>query len=262
MIANMSHQNLNGSYSQPYSNLPSTRYQYNGRIPDLHIDTVPAEPWQPSQRPRSAQDVRIRRPSSSGSANTARNTQQLRDSNHMIYSQGFSPVDGGIGFDLSKDSSFLDPNYVPHYYDANASRMPETAWSPFNLRNPQSSGSHGPPSQVNTNFRFSYGPKSDIGSQASPSDEGYFSHNTRSVISNDPDCVNQELPASFLSNMDGMNVECVTSEAPTMSRMPSDQLSLVSSRSGKSKKAYRCPQCSEILKCHSEFKCVGDIIAR
>ena len=74
--------------------------------------------------------------------------------------------------------------------------------------------------------------------------------------------VNQELPAGLLSNMDGMNVESVTSEAPTMSRMPSDQLSLVSSRSGKSKKVYHCPQCSEILKCNSEFKCVGNIIAR
>ncbi|CAN9346529.1 unnamed protein product [Alternaria alternata] len=118
--------------------------------------------------------------------------------------------------------------------------MPEPAWSPFNLRNPQSSGSHGPPRQLNTNFRLSYGPKSDIGSQASPSDEGYFSHNTRSVVSNDPDYVNQELPAGLLSNMDGMNVESVTSEAPTMSRMPSDQLSLVSSRSGKSKKVSIC----------------------
>jgi hypothetical protein len=62
IVGNSSQQNLNKGASQPYSNLLPTRYQYNGRIPDLHIDTVPAESWQPSQWPRSEQDVRIRKP--------------------------------------------------------------------------------------------------------------------------------------------------------------------------------------------------------
>ncbi|KAL1794987.1 hypothetical protein ACET3X_006803 [Alternaria dauci] len=254
MIANMSHHNPNRACSQPYSDLSATRYQYNGQIPDLHIDIVPVEPWQSSQRPQLLQDVRNRRLSSPGSANNTTHTTHSRDPNHMNYSQEFSPLDGGIGFEMPRESSFLDPNYVPHYYNASASRMPEPAWSPFNLRNPQSGVSHGPQRQPYTNFRFSHGPKSDIGSQASPSDEGYFSHNTQSVMSNEPDCVDHELPANFLSNMDGMHVESVTSEAPTMSRMPSDQQSLVSSRSNKSKKAYHCPKCPVMLKCNSEFK--------
>lgn len=258
----MSHHNPNGGYRRPYINLSESRYQCNSQIPYLHIETVPAEPWQSSRRPRSAQDGRSRRPSSPASVNTVGNIPHLRGLNRMNYPQNLSPVDSGIGFDMPRDPSLLDPHYVPPYYDASPSRAPEPAWSPFNLRNPQAGGSHGPLRQPNMDFRFTGGPRSDVDSQALLSDEGYFSRNTQSVMSNEPAHVNQELPANFMSNINNMRVESVASEAPTMSRMPSDQRSFVSSRSGKSRKEHTCPLCQEVLKCNSEFKFVCGIITR
>jgi hypothetical protein len=257
----MSHNDPNGGYRQSYINPPANGHHYNGQIPKLRIDPVHTEPWLFSQRPRSAQDVRSQRPSSSAHVNTPRNIPHPGGSSRINYPQAnLSPVDSSMGFNVSRDFSLFDPTYNPAYYDANARRGPEPAWSPYNLRIPQSGGICEPSRQSNIDFHFTRGPKSDIGSQASPSDEGYFSRNTMSVMSNEPDLVNQELPANFMSTLHNMNVESVPSEAPTMSRMPSDQLSRVSSRSGKSKKTHKCTRCSEVLKCRSEFKCVCGII--
>jgi hypothetical protein len=255
MIANMSQHNQNAGYQQSY-NIPTPNQYYGGQIPVLHIDAVQPQQGTFPQRPQSTQHVRSQRSSSSASLHT-------RGFDRMSHrATNLSPLDNAIGPQLPRGFDLLDPDYARSYHGSNAGRAPEPAWSPYNLRQSQSSGAHGLSPQSSANFRSPWGPGSDIGSQALASDEGYFSGNTRSVISNEPDHVNQELSASFMSNVNNMHVGSVASEAPTMSRVPSDQRSHLSRSSARSKRDFPCLECSEVLKCKSEFKCVCGITIR
>ncbi len=262
MIADMSHHNPIEGYQQSYVD-PSHQYHYRGQIPELQIDNVQTQPWSFPQRPRSTQNVRSRRASPAASLYTTNTALHPRGLNRTNYHRAnLSPLDSVAGSHMHRDFDLLDPAYVAPYYDTTASRGPEPAWSPYNLRASQLGNTHGLSDQSNVNFQFPCGPTSDVDSQAVPSDEGYGSRNTKSVMSNDPEHINQELPASLMSHIGNMRVESVASEAPTMSRMPSDQRSHVSSHSGRSRKELPCPECSDILKCNSEYKCVCGIIVR
>ena len=264
MIANMSLHNQNGDCQQSY-NIPVPSQYYGRQIPALHIDPVQTQQGMFSQLPRSAHSVRSQRSSSSASLHAPRTASHTRGFDRMNHLQtNLSLFDNGIGSHMPRDFDLLDPRYARPYHGPTAGRGPEPAWSPYNMRLSQSGSSHDLSPRSNVNFQFPWSPGSDVDSQALPSDEGYVSRNTKSVISNDPDHLHQELSASFMSDINNMNVESATSEAPTMSRMPSDQRSHVSSRSGRSrsKKDFPCYECSEVLKCNSEFKCVCGITIR
>lgn len=99
---------------------------------------------------------------------------------------------------------------------------------------------------------------SDIDSVVAPrSDSGYCTHPAQSVISNEPERVDHDMPHGILQ-IDSLNVGSRTSESVDLStNLQSDQVSQYSGRSAsQSKSAQRCPRCHEVSKCPSDFKYV------
>jgi hypothetical protein len=252
----MSHPN--GSFQTSFNfTVDHDQYPYNGQVPQLNINTIQqAEQW-PSQRPRSVQGLRNQTPSPSGSTYTTRTAPNSSSSDRRVYHHtSNSPVHHGLGRNVASDLSFLTPDY--RGYDPIARQMQEQSWSVYNPRSSDASGTRSSSRQSNVNYRRYHGPRSDVDSQVLPSDEGYVSQMIdQSVLSNEPDYVNQELPARILMQVSNMNVESAGSEPPARSRLPSDQrshTSHVSSRSGKSSKPTQCPKCGEVSKCNSDHK--------
>jgi hypothetical protein len=98
----------------------------------------------------------------------------------------------------------------------------------------------------------------DIESVVGPrSDSGYFTHAApHSVISNEPERVDQELPPGMFE-MPNLNVSSATSESTEYIPPPSDQASVYSGRSqNQSKSIYVCSKCKEVSKCPSDYKYV------
>jgi hypothetical protein len=251
MIARMSHQSQNGDFQHLFSISPN-QYSYNGPIPQLNFDIT--QQGVPTHRPRSSQTVRNSAPSPSLSVYTTRTAPNLRHSNRtQCYSTGLSPTGHGTHLETADDLS-LTPEYLPRGYDGN-----ERPWSLYNTRSSNPSGFRSPFGQSTGNYGQFRGPGSNVDSHVPPSDEGYGSQVTRSMLSNEPDCTNQDVPSIVLKRIDDMNVQAPTSEAPSMSRRPSDQRSQVSGRSGKSNKSMiQClfPGCEEKSRCNSDHKYV------
>jgi hypothetical protein len=252
----MSHPN--GSYQTSFNfTVDHDQYPYNCQVPQLTINTIQqAQQW-PSQRPRSVQGLRNQTPSPSGSAHTTRTALSSRSSDRKVYHHTSNlPIHHGVERSVASDLSFLTPGY--RSYDPIARQMQEQSWSVYNPRSSDTNGVRSSSRQSNVNCRRYHGPGSDVDSQVLPSDEGYVSQRTdQSVFSNEPDHLNQELPATILTRVGNMHVEPVASEPPARSRLPSDQrshTSHVSSRSGKSSKITQCPECGEISKCNSDHK--------
>jgi hypothetical protein len=127
------------------------------------------------------------------------------------------------------------------------------------MRSSNPIGFRSPFGQPTVDYQQFRGPGSNVDSHISPSDEGYSSQMAHSILSNEPDRTNQEVPSIMLNQVDAMNVQAPASEAPSMSRRLSDQRSQFSGRSGKSNKStFPCPipDCAEISKCKSDHKYV------
>ncbi|KAF1959317.1 hypothetical protein CC80DRAFT_545688 [Byssothecium circinans] len=162
------------------------------------------------------------------------------------------------------------------------SNMHDEPWSSVRMRNPtlpSNTGGH-PSAYARTDVNYgSYrepggGSTSDIDSGAPQSDSGYFTHQAHSVRSNEPERVNQELPASMTFGVHSLNVNTqigstmstATSSEPTeVVYLQSDQASQYSGRSagrspshghasGQGRNSFKCPRCKEVSKCPSDFK--------
>jgi hypothetical protein len=254
VVAKMSHPN--GSFQPSFNyTIDHDQYPYNGEVPQLNINTTRQTQQWPSQRPRSVQELRTQAPSPSGSVHTTRTAPNSRLSDRRGHHQNSrSPVHHVNERNVTTDLSYLTPEY--RGYDPLARHMQEPSWSVYNPRSSNTSGIHSPSRQSNASYRR-YGPGSDVDSQVLPSDEGYGSFMTQSILSNEPSQVGHELSASVSNPLANMNLEPVAIEAPVRSRLPSEQrshTSHVSSRSGKSSKPIACPECSEVSKCNSDFK--------
>jgi hypothetical protein len=105
---------------------------------------------------------------------------------------------------------------------------------------------------------YRQGPCSDIGSHVSPSDSGYQTLPTQSVLSIEPGRVDQELSLEVMDRARNLTVEYSPTGSQAMARRASDQgsVSQRSTRSGNPRQQFPCPEpdCTTILKCQSEFK--------
>ncbi|KAF1837483.1 hypothetical protein BDW02DRAFT_491271 [Decorospora gaudefroyi] len=229
------------------------QYPYDGQIPQLNLN--PAQQWMPSPRPRSAQGLRNQAPSPSGSIQTTRTAPNIRRSDGMSYLQmRRSPVHHGLGPIMPSNLSLLTPYY--RGYDPIARQMQDQSWTPYNMRTSNNNEDRSLSRQSDMNYRRHSGPGSDVDSQVLPSDEGYHSQmTTQSLLSNEPGRPSQDLSTDMLVGMGNMNVvETVPSEGTVMSRMPSDQRSQLSGRSGKSSKTTQCHVCGETSTCNSNYR--------
>jgi hypothetical protein len=254
----MSHYYTGRSHQRPLDpTLNHVQHQYNGQVPRLHISTVEqAQQWNPSQRPRSVQDMREQVYSPAISVHTTKTTPDTLLHGRMVYHQpDLSPTNNNVGLSLQSGSSMLSSSYLSPTFNPTAR---EDSWSLFNLRSTDNKRArHSSHQSKNELPHYGHAESGEKGVLLS--DEGYFSVETsQSVIGNEPDRISQGLPADFYNQIEAMNVDCVGSSATAVSRAPSDQRSRVSStRSRKStSKWIECSHsgCNETFKCKSEHK--------
>lgn len=81
---------------------------------------------------------------------------------------------------------------------------------------------------------------------------------THSVISNEPECTNQELPRNVPFHFASMEIASAPSETPEMMRTQSGQVSNYNLQSSVRGKHMKCdlPECDQEFKCKSDHKCV------
>ena len=246
----MSQPNPNQTYQQPFITL-NDQYPYQTHPPQLQINTAPQTyRWQPLPQPRGLQDERNQVHSRFGPIPNQRVAVNSGSLNNVDYFQMKpSPTASGASFGVGGGPSLLSPYDYDH--------MNEESWNPWNRRGSGANRARFPSHQSNMGYRTHHRPESDVDSQVLPSDEGYSSHiATQSVFSNETGRPGSELAAPLMEQLNGMNVG---SEPPAKSRIPSDQGSRISIRSGRSKKNLKCPYCPEVLKCNSDYKCVCSI---
>lgn len=146
-------------------------------------------------------------------------------------------------------------NPITLFYNQN-----EEPWNQFGMRNVQDSTAQNNFLQTQVyHGQHHRGPCSDAGSNVPVSDSGYYTHQTPSVLSNEPGNTHQELPAGLLDRTRHLNVDRSPTGSQPMTRRPSDQRSVLShhsSRSGRNKQVFPCrePGCSEVSKSASEQK--------
>lgn len=223
-----------------------SQYAYDNQVPQVppQLSVNTTQPW-PSRRGQN------QIPSPSTSIRTSRTAPDPRPySRSSIHEATRSPVD-----------PFLAPAYVSrnNNYNPIARQLLDQPWSAGNLRSSSASGSRNSLSPSNVpygSYRGHMGPGSDIESNLVPSDSGYHSQAPPSVFSNEAGRNSQDLHPGLTLQVGKMNVESLPSESPARERLHSDQISQRSSRSGLSAKQLPCPECHEVLKCKSEYKCV------
>jgi hypothetical protein len=138
----------------------------------------------------------------------------------------------------------------------------EGPWNQFGMRNRQDSTTQNNFLQTQAyHGQHRQGPCSDNGSNVPASDSGYYTHQTPSVMSNEPRHIHQDLPSGLLDQTKNLNVDRSPTGSQPMVRRPSDQRSVLShhsSRSGGHKQLFPCcePGCEEVSKCASEHKYV------
>ena len=176
------------------------------------------------------------------------------------------PRDGGMDQALSNISLLAPPqpprsrvaldivsniNPFDRFYNHDA------PWSALNPRT--SSGAIARPytSQPGLSYEIREGHGSEIESVSHRSDSGYRSYYPQSVMSNDPEHV-EDLPAEMTQLVGNLNVHSASSEPKDMFRVAStDQTSQYSGRSTNQGKAeFVCDHCTEKSKCKSDHKCV------
>lgn len=103
-------------------------------------------------------------------------------------------------------------------------------------------------------------PCSDIGSNVPASDSGYYTHQTRSVLSGEPGRPQLELSLDLMNRTRNLNVDCSPTESQPMARKLSSHgsVSQYSVRSASQKQPIPCPElgCSVVSNCPSEHKYV------
>lgn len=108
--------------------------------------------------------------------------------------------------------------------------------------------------------QYRQGPCSEAGSYAPVSDSGYHTQAPQSMLNNDLDHVEQDLPTQPMVQTRALNMQSVPTESHGMRRIPSDQRSISqhSNRSGNPKQQVQCsePGCSTVSKCKSDHKYV------
>ncbi|CAA9957545.1 hypothetical protein PTMSG1_01153 [Pyrenophora teres f. maculata] len=238
----MSQHNLHRGYQQPFITI--NQYPYQIQAPQLPINTVQqTQHWPPLPQAHNLQGQRNHARTRVGPVPDPRAATNSALLNHVDYLQEDpSPMENGTKFVVGSDNSLLSP----YGYDI----VNDESWNTMNRRDPGTNRAHFRSHQSNMSYRNHRQPESDVDNQVQPSDEGYSSHITQSVLSNQTGRPRSELGAPFMEQLVSMNVG---SETPEKLRLPSDQGSRISVRSGKSKKNLKCPYCPEILKCNSDY---------
>lgn len=231
------------------------------QIPQFQISSAEKlQPeWDPFSRPKSVQGVRNQAPSPVASVHSTRTAPNSRLSDPMSYypsNLSLTNNDGSIG--IHDGSSMLDPNYLSGAFNPS---LQADSWNIFNLRSNEDNKVRSASCQSEIGLLRYPPPESGIDKRGLASDEGYHSlKSSHSVRSNEPDFAGQDFSMNMLSQVGHMTVDNGLSGGMSMSRMPSDQISRVSStRSRKStNKAFKCiyEGCDEIFKCNSEYKWV------
>jgi hypothetical protein len=181
------------------------------------------------------------------------------------------PRDGGIDPGLSNPSWLAPPhvsrpsttldtvgniNPLDSFYNHDA------PWSSQNPRTSNRAFARPYASQSGLNYDIPEGPGSEIESITHRSDSGYRSYYPRSVISNDPERVD-DLPVEMTQLVRNLNVHAASSEPMDIFPVAStDQTSQYSGRStNKGKAEFTCEHCPEKSKCKSDHK-YGSIRSR
>ncbi|KAF2109428.1 hypothetical protein BDV96DRAFT_604761 [Lophiotrema nucula] len=240
--------------SQPSNNSNYPPFNYNTSSAG---DTSFSQ-WTP-QASRAGNNVR--RPTPSPQFRQARSVSGARPMNPMNYGQAIDPTLSNAALltvpSMSRSRSAVDPrntiennaNPITRFYNEDA------PWSSERPRNPIASMARHSFSHPNMEYgTYRDGPGSDIDSIAPRSDSGYYTHPPHSIISNDPERCDQELPSDVTFQVGNITVASAPSEPADMYRMPSnsDQVSQYSSRS--QGKEFKCQECKEVSKCKSDHK--------
>jgi hypothetical protein len=134
----------------------------------------------------------------------------------------------------------------------------EESWNPYHLRNSSTSNDQTSFNQNNASFRSVRTGPGSTGSIAPISDSGFYS---QSVVSHDTGRVDQSgVPCNLTQQISNMKVRSITSEAPRVIRVHSDQqsqISQISSQSGIEDNQLRCRECKKVSKCRSDYKYVS-----
>jgi hypothetical protein len=247
----MSHSN--GSIPHFHYNVQEVPNQYNfdSQLPQLSNNS--AQPWF-SSNSRSVQH-NVRSPSTSVMSTATAPVQHRSRFCHNDVSQLDDPIDPNLpnmsGL-LTPTSHALRNNYSPI-----ARSFQDDSWNPLHLRNAGLVDACAPSHHANASFgAYRNGPGS-VGSAAPVSDSGY---QTQSVISNDQTRNDKPgLPLGVTFHGGNLPGQLTANDAPGTVQVLSDQRSQLSSQSGHSRirsKQFKCPQCGDISKCKSDFKCV------
>lgn len=250
----MAYPNTNRLPSISYPNGES--YSFDGEVSQPSID--PSQ-WN-YQRRSSAQHLVASPSMSMHSMITMSSPSSYHPS--QFHQADLSSSQVNIGSNMTSDIALLAPpsHFSQPSYDPIARQFQEQPWSVNNPRTVNAGSSRSPSNQSQVHFR----PYREPGINLGGSDSAYYSQSQPacSVLSNEPDCYNQDLSPSVTLQVEGMNVGSPTIEAPAISRTHSEIRSQVSSRSGKSGKSSRqipcipCPDpdCLTVSKCMSEHK--------
>lgn len=231
------------------------------QIPQFQISTAEKllPDWDPFSRPKSVHGVRNQAPSPVASVHSTRTAPNPRLSDCMAYyPSNPSPTNNNGSIGIQDGSSMLDPNYLSGAFNPS---LQADSWNTFNLRSNEENRVGSASCQSDIGLLPYPPPGSGIGKRGLLSDEGYHSlKSSHSVRSNEPDFARQDFPMNTLSQVGHTTVDNGLSGGTSMSRVPSDQISRVSStRSRKStSKSLKCAYdgCDEISKCNSEYRWV------
>ncbi|KAF2132852.1 hypothetical protein P153DRAFT_175297 [Dothidotthia symphoricarpi CBS 119687] len=199
-------------------------------------------------------------PSPSISGRSAMTTLDPRFAGRMGFGQpNLSPQDSRMYPSLAP---LVPPGQIPqHNYNLFARHFQDEPWTPHRAMN-AGRNSQCQPGVSYGSFRDR--PGSDMESLPAFSDSGYGASGygsigakpAHSVISNEPEFTNQELPADVTMQIANMEVESARNEVPEMMRKPADQVSNHSHQSAVQGKHIKCdfPTCDKVFKCKSDHK--------
>ncbi|KAF2874923.1 hypothetical protein BDV95DRAFT_486726 [Massariosphaeria phaeospora] len=144
------------------------------------------------------------------------------------------------------DLSSADP--IARFYN-------DAPWSTEHMRSSRGTTARPSFSQPNMDYRtYRDGPGSEAESIAPRSDSGYYTHHAHSVISNEPERADQELPSDMTFGVSNIEVGSTPSEPKDSFRLQSDQASQYSGRSTTHSREFKCVHCKDISKCRSDYK--------
>jgi hypothetical protein len=166
-------------------------------------------------------------------------------------------LDNRSNHDLFGIDMLAPPGHAIRSFSPIPQNFNQESWNIFNLRAKGVDNDRTAFDHSNGHFRYlGHGPGS-IGSAAPRSDSGY---NSQSVISHDAGRMEQIGSHCGLSQqVISSNARSITTEAPPMIRIPSDQrshASHISSRSETHGNPLECRVCGVVSKCNSDLKYV------